>query len=448
VAEQAPPDSTPVWFWRPGRDQPELIADLRQEGKASRWLYQQDYLEEQNWLAPDPVQLGKANRAKGVLIRDADGLPGVLRDAAPAGYGADRLDAQAGRELSPLERLERGLADGVGAIEACVDINRKLAWRPHAFSALEALAKELDEEAPSSRAIRRLNDGDPTSAGGERPKVTVHTDGRWWLAKMRDRNDIAWLPAKEFVAMSLARDLGEQIDLRVPEFRYVQAGAHAIFLIERFDRAGIDGGAIELGAAPTRLAFASAHTALRLRLDAVAGDPGRSYLALADELRRWGHDSPCLAEDVAEIWRRMVINALVGNVDDHPRNHGFLFEEGHWRLAPLFDVTPVAKDEPVLRMAVGADGSSIPTIERLLASASHFGVDVEAGATWLLAKSEFVAKSWQQRLRDLGVPEDEIVRSASAFALADAFARSSGAIYEAADSVRHQQNKRRRRPIG
>ncbi|MFT7724392.1 MAG: HipA domain-containing protein [Roseateles sp.] len=439
-------DSTPVWFWLPGQDAPTLIAELRQEGGAKRWLYQNDYLDNPGWLAPDPVQLGKANRTKGVLVLDADGLPGVLRDAAPAGYGADRLDAQAGRELSPLERLERGPADGVGALEACMGIERKLGWRPHAFSELEGLARALDEEAPSSRAIRQLRDGNETSAGGERPKVTVHAEGRWWLAKMRDRNDIPWLPAKEFVAMSLARDLDGQVDLQAPRFRHVQAGAHAIFLIERFDRTGVGSQALVAGAPPARLPFASAHTVLRL--DAVFGDPGRSYLALADELCRWARTSPWLAADRAELWRRMATNALLGNTDDHPRNHGLLLREGHWRLAPLFDVTPVAKERPVLRMAVGIDGSAVPTVERLLGAAGHFGVDIEAGAAWLLAKSRFIAQNWQQRLRELGVPDAEIARTAPAFGLAEELAQARQQVEAACDGVRRQLGKRRRRPRG
>jgi hypothetical protein len=53
---------------------------------------------------------------------------GVIRDANPAGYGADRLDAQAGRALTALELLEHGVPDGVGAIEVCTDIETKLAW--------------------------------------------------------------------------------------------------------------------------------------------------------------------------------------------------------------------------------------------------------------------------------------------------------------------------------
>jgi serine/threonine-protein kinase HipA len=404
------------------------MADLIVEQGRGRWVYRPQQLESGKLVSPDPAQLPLRRGGKGIAIDDPDGLPGVVRDAMPAGYGADFLDRQAGKTLTHIERLEAGPADGVGALEVCDNIERKLAWRPHDFEELEQLARSLEEQDPSSRAIRRLQGDGGTSAGGERPKVTVYDDGRWWLAKMRDRGDIPWLPAKEFVAMSLARDLDGEPDLRMPAIRYVQAGAHAIFLIERFDRCGKGHANLVRGQAPQRLAFASAHTALRLRPDTIPGDPARSYLGFADELRRWGNGSPWVAHDCAELWRRMATNALVGNTDDHPRNHGLLLQDGHWRLSPVFDVTPISKGDPVLRMAVHRDGSAVPTVARLLDSASYFGVDPAEAAAWLKLKSDFIARSWRQRMRDLGVPMDEVELSAVAYAFATRLADHPGEI--------------------
>lgn len=44
--------------------------------------------------------------------------------------------------------------------------------------------------------------------------------------------------------------------------------------------------------------------------------------------------------DTTELWRRAVFGALVGNLDDHLRNHGFLRRGPAWVLAPAFDVNP------------------------------------------------------------------------------------------------------------
>ena len=51
--------------------------------------------------------------------------------------------------------------------------------------------------------------------------------------------------------------------------------------------------------------------------------------------------SPDAERDLAELWRRIVFNMLITNVDDHPNNHGFLHVgHGQWRLAPAFDLNP------------------------------------------------------------------------------------------------------------
>lgn len=51
------------------------------------------------------------------------------------------------------------------------------------------------------------------------------------------------------------------------------------------------------------------------------------------------------AQDLAELWRRIVFSVLISNTDDHLRNHGFLYVGAvGWRLSPVFDVNPVPSD--------------------------------------------------------------------------------------------------------
>lgn len=165
--------------------------------------------------------------------------------------------------------------------------------------------------------------------------------------------------------MSLAGSVG----LTVPQIALRTHGAHQVFMIERFDRGGDP-------ACPQRRLFASAHSVLQLEPSAVRGDPRRSYLHLADAMRRWG------AGD-ARALKRMVFNALVGNVDDHPRNHGLLHDGHGWRLSPAFDITPMFTvrhgDRPSLSMATGLDGHVEAGLGRFLGVAAHFGLEVDGG---------------------------------------------------------------------
>ncbi|EJL78829.1 HipA-like protein [Polaromonas sp. CF318] len=415
----------PVWVWLPGQAEPVLAGELTVMPAGGRFRYVETYLGLEQPVSLDPVELRLTRRVRGIALRGADGLPGVVRDARPAGYGADRLNAQAGRELSALELLQRGVPDGVGAIEVCQDLESKLRWRPQSLESLEALLKELDQLEAPSRALRRLNGDLDTSAGGERPKATLVHEGKLWLAKMQARGDRPALPAREFVTMRLAGEAGiepARVLLRT-------LGEHQVLLVERFDRAGDP-------VRPQRRLYASAHTVLQLQPSATRGDPARSYLNLADRLRVWMHGREDLQRQLELLWRRMVFNALVGNVDDHPLNHGLLHDGKGWALAPAFDITPAltqaTKEEaPMLLMATGADGSAVASAGRLLDASVYFGLRREDAQDWLNQAARLVAGRWEGMLREAVGPvvedaarKDALVADArAAFSYAESLAR-------------------------
>jgi len=373
-------------------------------------------------------------KAAGIPILRNHGLPRVIIDAMPAGYGADRLNARHHRDLSSLELLELGSPDAVGAIEVCNGIERKLQWRPSLLSELVGHINDLEESAPSSRAIRRLLDDGMTSAGGERPKVTLQHEGHLWLAKLQDRGDVPHLPSREFVVMQMAGKLG----IHVPKTLLQQHGGREVFLVERFDRFGDPN-------RPERYLFASACTVLGLDSNSMPGDERRSYLVLADQMRRWITDDSALQVDLQELWRRMAYNALVGNGDDHPRNHGLIHDGKGWRLSKAFDITPLPTFVRVLSMSVGPDGSQDCSALSLLSSCSHFGVDVREATLWLSDAARLIANEWQQRLRDNGVPAGHIAQFTPAFGLAAELAENPDQLDEAVAEIGLQGRKGRRR---
>lgn len=402
---------TPVWVWLPGRDEPTRAGELV-NGHSARFVYRPDYARTEGALALDPVELRISRSSRGTAVLGADGLPGVVRDAKPAGYGEDRLKAIHGDHLDALQLLELGVPDGVGAIEACNDIERKLQWRPKGLADLQQLTEYLEGHEPASRALRRLNDDLDTSAGGERPKATLVHEGRLWLVKMQARGDRQAMPAREFVTMRLA----EQAGLHVAPVKLHTFGAHQVLMVQRFDRAGDP-------VKPIRKLYASAHTVLRLRLDAAKGDPARSYLALADRLRIWTRDGADdhperLGQQLVELWKRMAFNALVGNTDDHALNTGLLFDrvaEGSdrmaWGLSPAFDITPNVvglpspiADGPHLSLATGTDGRSGTSMARLADAAQWMGLERDDAIQWLMNTARQVAGQWAPMLRAAAGP--------------------------------------------
>ena len=402
---------TPVWVWLPGQDEPTRAGEIV-AGTGSRFVYRPEYLKTAGAVALDPVELRLSRSSRGAAILGSDGLPGVIRDAKPAGYGEDRLRAIHGSNLDALQLLELGVPDGVGAIEACHDIDRKLRWRPKGLGDLQQLTEALEQEEPSSRALRRLNDDLDTSAGGDRPKATLVDEGRLWLVKMQARGDRQAMPAREFVTMHLA----EQAGLNVAPVKLHTFGVHQVLMVLRFDR---DGDPYK----PTRKLYASAHTVLRLRLDSVRGDPERSYLGLADRLRIWTNDGADdhrerLGAQLVELWKRMAFHALVGNTDDHALNTGLLFDRVGddavrmaWRLSPAFDITPnmtglpqSIDDGPQLSLATGTDGRSGTSVKRLAEAAGRMGLDREHAMSWLQDTATQVAQQWEPMLRAAAHP--------------------------------------------
>lgn len=435
----------PVWVWLPGRVAPVRsgILTVTSAGEG-RFTYDQSYLDEVLAVPLDPIELRYQRRVRGIPVRGADGLPGVIHDASPAGYGRELLKLLHGTKIrDPLDLLELGDDDAVGAIAVCDDIERKLRLPRHKLSDLATAVAGLEATQSPSRAIRRLSGDEATSAGGDRPKITLEHEGRLWLAKMQDRNDVPHLPAKEYFCMRMARVCG----IEVPDVALVHLEQADVFLVERFDRVATPDGF-------ARRLFGSAHTALRLDPLASRGDASRSYLAFADAVGMWMGHGQGFDEAKREIWRRMSFNALVGNLDDHPRNHGLICDMGGWRLSPAFDITPLGTFDRLLAMGTHADGSCDASPVALLRAASYLGYTLAEAQDWLESSAKRIAQTWERELRENGVGTDAIDQVRPAFAISSEIAERPKCLDEAItqifaegkDPARRRASSLRRRP--
>jgi len=233
-----------------------------------------------------------------------------------------------------------------------------------------------------------------SSLGGARPKASVRDkDGELAIAKFPHEDDEIDAVSWEAVALSLAAKAG----LAVPAWRVETVAGRPVLVLRRFDRT-----------AGVRTPFLSAMSMLG------AGDhETRSYLELVDALRRYG---AAPKEDMRALWRRIVLNVLISNTDDHLRNHGFLHEgaEG-WRLAPAYDLNPVPPDiKPrVLSTAIDLDDGSA-SLDLAMRVAEHFELD-EGGARSIAAEVGKAVAAWREVAGSQGLARSEIDRMASAF---------------------------------
>jgi serine/threonine-protein kinase HipA len=414
----------PVWAWLPGHTTPVHCGAFCWEPGIGRFSYTDEYRRLEGRLPIDPINLPITRSTKPDRTDSMNGVFGVLRDAAPEGFGLDLLVAKHGREaLDEVERMDLAPGDAVGAIEVCAEefLGRKVAFSPPSE---EKLLRELENVDPgiSARRVVQSVAGmvDSTSLGGEKPKLTVarNVDGvpQWWIAKLQERGGSPLLPTREYVAMTLARQCG----LDVAEVAFRRIGPHEVVLVKRFDRkvtpAGVE-----------RSLFASAATALRLRSDATREDDARSYTGLSAELRRWcARGNQSADGQQQELWRRMAFNALVSNIDDHPRNHGLLYRDGGWGLSPAYDIVSMPNQRGghamgINRKRLGNDrvGERVATPTALLFSAELFSYTQDEAWEILQQLARQVHESWRALFVEAcGIDEEDLDRQVSAFQLA------------------------------
>jgi serine/threonine-protein kinase HipA len=68
-----------------------------------------------------------------------------------------------------------------------------------------------------------------------------------------------------------------------------------------------------------------------------------------------------------ELFARIACNILVGNTDDHARNHAAFWDGAQLTLTPAYDICPQARSagEATQAMAYGPDGEASANLRRL-----------------------------------------------------------------------------------
>lgn len=231
------------------------------------------------------------------------------------------------------------------------------------------------------------------SLGGARPKANfVQPDGSLWIAKFPSRDDRRDIAAWEHLVHTLAIRAGV---VMAPSELVRLGDGHRTFCTRRFDRT------------PTgRVFYMSAMTALRK-------DPSdsSSYLDLAQFLSNQGATSH-RAQDLRQLYTRVVFNVATGNRDDHLRNHGFLLTADGWRLAPAFDVNPAPdKDTHVLALD---DGETRPRMETVVQTAELYGLTTAEGQRIVDGVATHV-RPWRTEAARLGISAADVEFTAPAF---------------------------------
>ena len=378
------------------------------------FAYGRRYLERADRIAVDPVALPLHEAGTSQTFRTEEGFAvfGGIRDAAPDGWGqylmykamGDRLPSEIDLILASGEHRVGALAFGPTPARP----ERITPWGGGPAPGEEFTLAELAEAAERAQHVDELDENlrallaAGSSLGGARPKAATKIGEQPWIAKFQKRGDSFPECRVELATMRLASECG--LDVPPLDFRCVLD--RDIYLIERFDR-------IPHGNWLERRPFASGLTMLGAHESEVSSF---SYADLAGAIRQFGTE---VRQDLHELFRRMLLNILVTNDDDHLRNHGFLFDGEGWRLSPLYDVVPKPQLglERRLVLGVGPEGRNA-TIENALAGAAVFDLGPDDAKAIAEDMSRIVATRWEHLFTEAGISAADRKRFATCFRLA------------------------------
>jgi len=217
-----------------------------------------------------------------------------------------------------------------------------------------------------------------------------------------NRPDDRWNYARvEHAMLRLARQCG----INVSESLVETVGGKDVLLVKRFDRAKTAEGY-------TRARMISGLT--MLRSDETKDARTRwSYVILVEELRRIVAEPE---KDARELFRRVCFNALISNLDDHPRNHALIARNLDWALSPAYDLTPspvVSLDHRDLALVCGDQGR-FANAQNILSQHARFLLQKNEAEKIIADTREHVGR-WYDTVRACGVSENDAETIRGAF---------------------------------
>jgi serine/threonine-protein kinase HipA len=372
-----------------------VAGELRFDAKGRQsFVYGRSYLERGN---AEPIYEPELPLRPG-LHEPIDGLDhfSCLRDAAPDAWGRRVIENRlfggkerfAGEEVDESAYLLHSGSDRTGALDFQESASEYLPRELGAASLAELheAAERLATGQPVPPELEEaLNHG--TSIGGARPKAAITGENAKYVAKFSISTDNFQIVKAEYVAMTLAARLG----INVAEVTLESAAAKDVLLVKRFDRqAGASGWC--------RRPIVSALTVLGLD-EKWAREA--AYPNLVDQLRIHGH---AFRKDATELFSRLVFNVLIGNTDDHARNHSFFVEGKTIRLTPAYDITPFprAGGEASHGMKI-TPRSNLSRIRLCLDTAPEFGLSEDEARSIVEAQVRGIAENFDGLCEEIGM---------------------------------------------
>lgn len=381
-----------VWVWLPGADDPVVAGVLDSDAAITIFTYGRSYLERAEAI---PLYTPELPLGPGRIQPVTGAVASCISDAAPDAWGRRVIDVQhldRETDLGILDYLLESGSDRIGALDFQRSAREYVArGMEHAtLDELAESAQRVEQGVPLSPELdAALING--SAIGGARPKALLRDGDRQLIAKFSSTSDVTPVVKAEFVAMTLARRAG----IDVATVALTKTLGKDVLLVDRFDRPDRGG----------RTAMVTALTVLGLsENEALFG--GASYAALADRVRqRFAKPDATLRE----IFSRITFNVLVGNNDDHPRNHAAFWDGEQLNLTPAYDICPQprAGGETRQLMAIGPDGSRMSQLIVCVNASTTYHLEPREARSIIDHQLDVIRAGWGDVCDDAGLSEVE-----------------------------------------
>lgn len=303
-----------------------------------------------NGLEISPIKLhtSKTNDAYTNLEHTTlyHGMAGVFFDSLPDKHGMAFIDRYFEKQgLKPFEvTLLHKLAfigdRGMGAIEYIPkedDIAVTSDVAINAKEAYEEMKQGILSDESSIESLMNIRQS-VSPIGGGRPKMLVQYNyetkeirlNKKELHKGYKRAIIKFdeiyegvgsigLTKLEYIFMSIAKEVG----INTSEFQLINEGYANHLLVKRFDRDDND----------EKIHMCSASGLMHLDISVLKATSYEYLFMLTRNI--------CKSfENIEELFKRMILNILIFNFDDHAKNFAYLMDKnGKWSLSPAYDIT-------------------------------------------------------------------------------------------------------------
>lgn len=118
-----------------------------------------------------------------------------------------------------------------------------------------------------------------------------------------------------------------------------------------------------------------------------------SYETLAERIRHKFYDA---SKTLHELFKRLVVNILVGNNDDHARNHAAFWDGKMLKLTPAYDICPQPRTGRTASQAMFIHGGkNASQLSECIAAAPQFQLSKQNAISMIEEISNALVDNWK-----------------------------------------------------